>query len=431
MIWFNLIGTDSAGNSANHGGGINVLDSTVITLPLSYCSFLANNAVFGGAIGCATSIANHGGANVDLMGKATFRSNTAVSGGALYVQGLQGISVKFSAHQGPLFENNSASNGGAIAATFFVSIELIGATFRSNFVNMTGGAVVILSDSNFSLFNGRFEGNRAGSSGGAVTSYASQVSFNVTTFVNNSAQNPGGAVAIFTTSQLLLRSCRLANNSIDPFSGDASYCNNLCGGGAIFAGDSSSVTSSESVFESNTAWPGDGGAIFARDQVQLRSMGGTMKANRAQGFGGAVSVSDTAISFLGNGLQFERNTAGKGGGAIFFGGGPAQLGTIVVDYNSADQVGGGVLMYSTVNIISDVKVRNNAATNGGGIFASGWLARLTVGVGSTLVLQNNSASSEGGGIYLEDSSGYDIESESCPGTCSSQSRGDGVCHMEW
>jgi predicted outer membrane repeat protein len=266
--------------------------------------------------------------------------------------------------------------------------------------------------------------------GGAVVAFDSTLHIIGTSFFNNSAEEDGGALAIFKNSKLELLNSSLKHNSLK--APKTASCRYRCGGGALLCSDFVSVLVARgTVLEGNSAQPWDGGAILARNQAQVEIQASTIKLNFADGYGGGVAATGSTTLLIGTGVRIEQNFAGKGGGAIFAGGQSVQMVSVTVSRNYASEIGGGLLMYCPVEISSDSKFVQNQAENGGAVFASGKFARLIVKPTGTVVFDRNSALNHGGGVYLEDSASYEVESDACPDSCSGFNRGNGICNMAW
>jgi predicted outer membrane repeat protein len=398
----------------------------------SEVTFSFNAADFGGALLCA-SIANAvpGSVLTVLNGSALFLSNVAKrSGGAIYLQGLKEAEfVLTSDSRNIVFERNMAAEGAAISSEFFVSIESKGLIFRQNIASLHGGAMY-LSDTNLRLSYAHFGGNSAKIAGGAVVAFDSTLLIIGTAFFNNSAHEDGGAVAIYKKSSVELRNSSLMRNFLN--GSTLAQCRYGCGGGALLCSDFAFVLiSGGTVLEGNSAQPWDGGAILARNKAQVKVQASTITLNFAAGFGGGAAATGSAILVFETGVRIEQNFAGKGGGAIFAGGQSVRMASVTISGNHAGEIGGGMLMYCTVEVDSHSEFVQNEAENGGAVFASGKFARLIVKPAGSVQFEGNTARNHGGGVYLEDSAGYEVEYEACPDSCSGFNRGNGVCDMAW
>jgi predicted outer membrane repeat protein len=372
-----------------------------------------------------------------LAGAAIIRGNVAGhSGGGVSLLGLSEDNPTrlFTAGGGTLtVEGNWAQSGGGIATWEFVAVDLVGAAFFGNAAEQNGGALAMSTGgSTIVLGGGVLARNVAGWGGGAFV-FGATLSLRGTAILDNTALLAGGAVAAYSAATVSLAASRLANNSAAPPGGEVARCKGRCGGGAVFAADAAVLLLLDgTVMEDNKALFGDGGGILAADSARLEVRGGAVRANKASGFGGGIAATGEATLDLGGGLRVELNTAGGGGGGVFASGGAAQLGAVTVQGNSAGSgVGGGVLALNEIAVTAAVAVDGNEAALGGGVYASGKLARLVVRVGGALAVGSNSAREDGGGVYLEDSADYMLESEPCPASCPSFARGDRQCDVEW
>eukprot|EP00903_Cladosiphon_okamuranus_P006562 g6410.t1 len=218
------------------GGAILARESTV--------SWNGDGTVFVSNSGCAVYayisnvswvgddtafISNSGGAitsfissNVSWDGDGTeFSYNHGLGGGAIAVEEYSTVAWK---GKGTVFISNSVEyDGGAIQVLASTLLMDINTTFRSNFAEGNGGALAIsnLDENNeIGRLNGTaFIGNSAETAGGAVymsDNEHSDIDFTEVMFESNSAGGSGGAVAAFTTGNALestwFQRCTFLNN---------------------------------------------------------------------------------------------------------------------------------------------------------------------------------------------------------------------------
>ncbi|KAB2902756.1 MAG: hypothetical protein F9K27_15485, partial [Anaerolineae bacterium] len=223
--------------------------------------------------------------------------------------------------------------------------------------------------------------------GGAIHNAGGIVELNNSTFTLNTA-NTGGVLDNQTGSGVVtLNNCTLSNNT-------ASY------GGALDndLGTNNQMFVNDSTFTNNTA-SNDGGAIH-NDGGTLTLTDTTLTGNTASYYGGGIRNDGTLTL---NGGTLSGNIAVRGGG-VYNDSSLTLSGGVVIENNQAttgDGWGGGLFNTSTGTVtMSSAALRGNAARYGGAIRNHG---SLTV-TGDTL-LQNNTATLDGAGIYNVSSTG--------------------------
>jgi predicted outer membrane repeat protein len=172
------------------------------------------------------------------------------------------------------------------------------------------------------------------------------------------------------------------------------------GADAISATGNGSVAITGGTFRGNHAV--NGGAISSVTGMgSLSVTGATFTGNTATGQGGAIYTNEAAALTTVSGSTFVNNTAGSGGGGIysFF---PMNVTSSVFARNKAAD-GGAIFNDSELgDILKDVTIRNNNATQDGGGVAS-YQCGLSV---TDSQIAGNHAGSEGGGVYQDLLQGY-------------------------
>jgi predicted outer membrane repeat protein len=241
------------------------------TVSISNSVFNGNTAgQVGGAIYATT---------VTDIRNSVFNGNTAGQvGGAIYATTVTDT--------GSTFTNNSSVSGGAISAT---TVTLTGSTFSDNSVTASGGAILVTT---LTVTGSTFTNNSSVSGGAVYARVAATV--NRSTFTNNSASY-GGAILLSSMGPSIATVNRstFTNNSADI-------------GGAI---SSRIVNASANTFTDNHA-ENTGGAIYAYDSATITSS--SFVGNDAGNEGGAIHSSTATISRS----RFTRNTASEHGGAV-------------------------------------------------------------------------------------------------------------------
>lgn len=393
-----------------------------------------------------------GYSSISIDGESSFIKNTATSeesqhgGGAFYLSDCTGEI------RDAEFNENTASNGGAIA--IFKSkddtFKLSGCTFDKNTVTKTGGTFYI-NTSSVSIDGCNITGSDSDDNGGVIYSTTSTVDIANSTFDKNSAD--GGLI-------YLTKSTFTSTND--------KYLNNTTKYGTYYVNSSSALTINNGTMNANTA--NFGACIYlksgnitvnglvANDNISVKGNGGainiaggeaiinnaSLTGNKAtydssECFGGAVSISGGAtvqmtdvaftnneavhggaiavidgslkingISASGNkAIGYTDGTAKKSGngGAINIGTGTFTLnnGTNITENifngNTANSGGGAIYCYNTTTdiVIGDAKFTSNQAKSHGGVMYIRGSA-ITVDIGN-IVVEGNSGD-RGGAIYL-------------------------------
>ena len=240
---------------------------SVSRIEISGCSF-KNSISSGGALVLEDSIST-------LLTENVFENNSAIVGGGLYVSNS---AVNFI---GNAFINNKAKFRGAGVVLLSCSVNYTGMTtfrnnsvvsigrqivdndreFRENFLSLTStetrftGGAMFINKSDVAFENISFESNIA-AYGGGVCVLGSTISFNgLTNFVNNRAEDSGGAVYALDSSKLY-------------FEGTSNFkSNEALNGGGLYLHHSSLCnfsTTARLYFEENLAKE-KGGAIYVAD----------------------------------------------------------------------------------------------------------------------------------------------------------------------
>jgi hypothetical protein len=316
------------------------------------------------------------------------------------------------------FQNNSASGdnnsaGGAVAGG--LDVTGTGDTFSGNTVSTAGGACTT--------------SGTAG--GGAAYSGSGNVTFNNSTFTNNSATAnyiaAGGALG--AGNNVTVNNSTFTSNTATS-SGTYGASNGVAGGGAVLA--TAIAKANGSTFTSNLATaggPGASGALAgALGGANILSMNNSYTSNSAAApAGGTVTATGGAVSSTGGTLlstndTFSGNSAtGVGisaGGAGYLDSGTCALTNVKASSNTASGASGvggaftfgGTCKLTNVTLTANAAIATNAAKlgGGGGIYDVG---------GATIfnsTISGNTATNAGGGI-ASDTSPTTIESSTVSG----------------
>ncbi len=299
---------DFIDNSAEYGGAITATaeDDSYVTGAIAYindCLFEGNACTKNGG---AIYVAKKARLNAnDSVFEKNSSSNTEYGGGAIYFTGSFGdfTNVTFT-------ENTSNYNGGAVAIYSSSEVTVNGITASENQVENCGGALYV-NNSKLIIKNGLFTSNLAKTEeygGGAIYVTSAIGEFSNVTFTENTSNSNGGAVAIYSNSQVTIGELTATGNVANKY------------GGAMYVTGVAQVTLYSITASENTA--GKGGAIYITTTgTSLTILSGNLKGNRATDTGGGnalySNVSKVIIMFKGGldseVIEFElSDIAGKG-----------------------------------------------------------------------------------------------------------------------
>ena len=358
-----IINSNFTKNHAFNGGAIFVAPDEGIT-NITNSSFIENSAHGdGGAINMNASSVH--------LNNTIFKSNTALSGGAIFV-GEKGSSnyIYNSTFDGnrAVAEDEHGVHGGYSHGGAINWLSAAGHILYSNFTNNEadyGGAIYLNGKSNNTIMDHIiFDGNIANKNGGALDWNAQNGQLFNCSFISNYAGEYGAA---------LCREPEATGGS----GKDNSFEYNHAGiaGAALAWMGSVGITITNYTFNYNTANVA-GGAIYVAPEshncsiIDSRFLGNEI-LNDTGGHGGAIYA--TAQNTTVTNSNFTLNKAHHGG-AIFVGsaGGSTNITDSIFTENSAAVNGGAVYLLSSSTIINrTIFNKNTAALNGGAINANG------------------------------------------------------------
>ena len=361
--------------------------------------------------------------NFELGNGFVFEQNSATNGGAIYYQ-VSSDNPELSLND-YTFTTNNATNGGALFVKNSVkgNINVNESAFTGNTANTYGGAIVLEGAANDAQGKGTaanldvvgsvFTGNTANASGGAIlqgSGSTGTITIDGSNFTENKAVAEGGAV-VSDATMLVKNSTFTGNKTTGDMTFDdavadgnpAYYGDN--GGGAIFLYDHSQTTVENSEFSGNTSGT-YGGAIATRNGASAENSSLTLNAstfdgNSADLWGGALynSVKTT----IGNGTSFKNNTAKFGGaiwneGEMYF----ANTEQITFGKNTTSSAGGAIYNKGKIDKLSHILFQENNAAQGGainnsnliGVDQGGYIGEISY----SLFANNNAGTSQGGAI---------------------------------
>ncbi len=293
-------------NTAGTGGAIWLGGSLVIDEGVKFISNTVRSD--GGAIFINDSGCLGYTTRFDIKNGAEFSYNGSElqHGGAIYDNG----SYSYTTIDGATFTSNYAKAGGAIYLAKLSSTVITASQFNNNVAISSGGAIYnqkvadgqdeglfLLSGVTFSSNTARQTNDNGYASGGAIfneekTTIDSNANFNYNTAISTKTNGHARGGAIFNNTNSLMT---IDNNA--SFIGNKAIGGIESFGGAIVGWEGSNITiGSNAIFDSNTA---------------------ESKEENGIAQGGAIYIADDATFTITDGAQFTNNTATTNGGAIY------------------------------------------------------------------------------------------------------------------
>jgi len=458
-----FIGNNVTNETTGFGGAIewNAKQGLV-----SNSSFTNNNAFNGGAIYVGTSSGNinilksnftqnnafHVGGAINLaassvsINESRFIDNSALSGGAVYVGGENGLDK---IHKSVFIDNYALDGSGGAIDCVASACQITYSNLTANYATY-GGAIFLGGNSSDSLIDHViFDTNYAtlnggainwNSTGGALTNtlfiynYAGQYGAalcrgeNATkgygynnTFQENHADIAGAALAWMGSDEISITNYTFIDNTADVSGGaiyvspDANGCkvidskfygnnvtNNISGqGGAIdWMGADGSVI--DSIFTNNNAF--NGGAIYVGSTTGSTNISNSnFTRNNAFNDGGAINLIASSVTL--NLTNFIDNTAKNNAGALHVGGNAKAnyvYNSAFTGNNATSGYGGAINWVASAGHIIDTNFTRNYAKFGGGVYLNGKSSNSSI---VRVIFKENNATINGGAIDWNASGG--------------------------
>ena len=335
----------------------------------------------------------------------TYFNNHAEYGGALYIE-TNSMSTKNN-----IFQENSASNGGAVSMQGIFGTQTWIAesdTFIRNSCENNGGAVNFLMVEVIKIIKGCFLDNIAKQGAGIYSAGALPMEINNSIFIgNHHTSDDSGTVHTIQSTLTFKTGVVFTNNE-----------------GALYTVDSQVTFQGETLMENNTANQG-GGITCAQSTLTFETESTTKLIGNRASYGGGMSLYQCNVYTKGK-VVIDTNLAAYSGGGIFAFQSAIQLSKhsdstanfifwrneVYITSNAAHQNGGGMAIIASNIIVSNTYtffVNNSAGNNGGGLHLENAYLKLTrefseTDVNSLLKLEftNNTARRKGGAIYISD-----------------------------
>ena len=400
-------------NEAERNGG-NIYSTSTSSIMFSDTSIAQihdSKATQGGAIYC------YDNSNIifDENSKVHFDHSTAKYGGTMYIEKhsyivSKGMSIL-------MISNSEATRGGA---SYLMHSSTITTTENSTVTVLTseakedGGGIYSNTYSSI-MFKGNstitINNNKATHGGAIYSTKGSNIEFdNISkAFFNmNAATKSGGCIFTEDSTIEFKGTCKAMFNNSVVFNG----------AGGAFCADNSSINfiSCNVTFYKNVIYKGEGGAICCTNSITVFEGTSNVEfdSNEAT-YGGAADFYKKSKLLTRNNavITFNNNTAIMGGAVDFHenSNGTFEMNsTLVLRENSAIQNGGAFYLakhcYIEFKEFVIVEFVNNNAETGGAIFLLA--SEISFKNCSILMFKNNTASKDGGAIYVCDHSHFTL-----------------------
>ncbi|MGI6079651.1 MAG: InlB B-repeat-containing protein [Candidatus Avilachnospira sp.] len=314
----------------------------------------------------------------------TINSNTTITSGVeIVVDGSGILSLNGANVQSAIDVKNGTCNiiGGTISSSIEVSggtCDITGGTISSSIevsegtCNITGGTIKV------------YDYTSSGENTGAVVVKGGTCNIGGDAQITGRIDN-GGAVSV------LGGNCTISGSNI--------YHNKTKYGG-VYVENGTCTIKEDAYITGNQAFDQGGGVYVAGGICNIYgTIGSNYTADNYDGDGGGVYVAGGECNIYGT---IYNNTAKRDGGGVYVAGGKCDIAATSINYNDAAGNGGGIYVAGGECRIATQTIGLNTATgNGGGVYvASG--AKVTVNNTSAGLpqIKQNKAAGNGGGVYL-------------------------------
>lgn len=265
-----------------------------------------------------------------------------------------------------------------------------------------GGGIYVGENASLTMDGGCVTGNQATRGGGIFAAESASVCICGGEIEENSAKSGG---AVYLRCEADISACLIKGNVCE-YNGAGIY--------AEADREDQIILSSVDIMDNSSA--GHGGGIYIKN-CRMNMLSGSVSGNSVtapHASGGGVYVDEYAGFTMGDGVEIRDNSAANSGGGVCVSGGtPASDFTMEggeIIGNSAVNGGGisstGVGLFQILGgEISD----NSASGDGGGIYISFAFTRDVSKLISGCAISGNSAVNYGGGIFLQGNSFIDVE----------------------
>lgn len=397
----------SSSQKSSHGGGVLVNNGASFYM---FSGSIENcRAIHGGGIMGYGTVRLYGGT---VSGCAASNKKKDALGGAVKMQGAINEDGKISATKGDLgiWKYTRSSTWAVNGKDGYQQGSTSGVTLKNNNAN-AGGAICLNNSSKGVVQDCSIYGNSSTGNGAGIClsngSYKKGASLEI----------KGGAGIRDNTSKGYGGGLYCADSVKGSISGGSVYSNTASYGAGIY--HEAEFLISGGAIKTNHS-DNSGGGIYAKGKLVMN--GGEISSNAAKTYGGGAIIKNAGGSFSGGkiknnsavinggGLQLDgtvsfsnasvsENTAsGKGGGIAVSSGGGIQMNKASVSANTAKVSGGGIYIDGTCKANGSSFTGNQSSGDGGAVYVgSGTFT--TFQANQAVIIQGNSASGNGSGIY--------------------------------
>lgn len=324
--------------------------------------------------------------------------------------------------QNSVLSQNSTEFGGGSAFLKSSTLEIVDSNIEDSESQQDGGALFI-QNSELIVSNSAFESNYAhDGKGGAIYADSSNIFISNESLLSDNFSFTYGAGAYIINSDITLENT------------DIQYNSSYLGAAGIYA-DYSTILMRQTEIWGNFSEYDGGGMYISNSSGEIES---SYIENNSSLVGGGINLVDS--DFILNDISVSNNLAFEYGGGIFISGGTFEINNAVIRENYANNSGGagitigqgssgiirhsiisnnvagaspssgdggGIMIYSSYNNSSNIRIENSLITyndarkKGGGIYTQAYshieLIHTNL-IGNTV---NSFMSAEGGGIYAE------------------------------
>lgn len=410
-------------NAARHGGALAVkIDNATtssIKLQIDGATFDSNAAkgttdgvTRGGAIyiykgsGTDKSAAPTGDlSDESYLKNITIQNGNALEGGGLYLENLS-LSIVEAFTVTNCTVNTTSGGGGGNGG---------GLCVRNGTLSFAENCTVTITNNKTAIHGGGLYANNSTIDLDSVTSLI---------FSGNTCSNSGGGICITASSTLNLSNGAFSNN--EAANGGGIYVANGC---TLNVKENSTLDIVDNETSSNGGGLNvNGGILTVPNGCTL-----TISGNQASGDGGGFYAANSAtLTFTGCALEVSGNTATRDGGGLYVGGASTftlnEISSFVISDNESSHVGGGICITNNITLtLKKATITNNNAANGGGVYV-GNHTTLIFPTNSTVLVSQNTATSNGGGIHLNEGSTFWMETGMLEKNAASSSGGGVYVH---
>ncbi len=403
----NVSGTSRvAFNGGIQGGGVYLNNNATFTLSGAEAAVDTNTATEDGG-----GIYAVGGSIVNLMDGGSLLDNSAsLNGGGIF---LDASELVMAGNNTSICINAATGNGGGVylggGSSLTATSGKIGCTAEADYGNTaTYGAGIYSISSNIN-FQGTIQNNKAGVSGGAIYALGGVFSLRNVLVGGTGANEANWLTGTngFSGPGIFLKDVLAATLDATTISNNKWTTTSMTYGGGLYLWTSTATLQNGSLVDRHNApslIEGRGGGIYLNSST-LTLDNSIVRNNIAQ-LGGGIRVFNSSVLNIRNGSWVDHNFSLEEGGGIAIGADAGIVPDVNVEnstlqYNHSSKSGGAVYMNAgTLDFTGWWDVRWNSADEYGGAFGVTGTGDVDFYAGGTSYLAVNSATMNGGGIYL-------------------------------